>query len=102
MPTYETMTRFDNDLRRLTPEQRRRFRRAVSAFVHDLRDADGRFRAGLRVKQVSGFPGIYELTWSAGTGPAGRATWQYGTSCRPGTPHVIWRRIGTHDILTGP
>lgn len=95
MPTYETLTRFDNDLRR-------RFRRAVTAFVHDLRDTDGHFRAGLRVKQVSGFPGIYELTWSAGTGPAGRATWQYGTSCRPGTPHVIWRRIGSHDILTGP
>lgn len=46
VPTYETMTRFDNDLRRLTPEQRRRFRRAVTAFVHDLR-ADGRFRAVL-------------------------------------------------------
>ena len=49
MPTYETLTRFDNDLRRLTPEQRRRFRRAVTAFVHDLRDADGHFRAGLSV-----------------------------------------------------
>ncbi|MEU6332080.1 hypothetical protein ABZ851_33210 [Streptomyces sp. NPDC047049] len=39
---------------------------------------DGRFRAGLRVKHLSGFPGIYELTWSMGTGPAGRATWEYG------------------------
>ncbi|MER6916705.1 hypothetical protein ABT354_34065 [Streptomyces sp. NPDC000594] len=101
MPTYETMTRFNNDLDRLTPDQRRRFRRAVTAFVHDLR-ADGHFRPGLRVKQVSGFPGIYELTWSAGTGPAGRATWQYGEPVRQGTPHVIWRRIGTHSILTGP
>ncbi|MGW0669751.1 hypothetical protein [Streptomyces sp. NPDC002746] len=98
MPTYETMNRFNHDLRRLTPEQRP----SPPAFVHDLRDADGHFRAGLRVKQVSGFPGIYELTWSAGTGPAGRATWQYGPAYRPGTPHVIWRRIGTHDILTGP
>ncbi|MGW1974246.1 hypothetical protein [Streptomyces sp. NPDC001889] len=101
MPTYETRPRFTTDLDRLTPEQRRRFRRAVTAFVHDLR-ADGRFRAGLRIKQVSGFPGIYELTWSMGTGPAGRATWQYGEPIRQGTPHVIWRRIGTHTILTGP
>ncbi|MFD5623793.1 hypothetical protein [Streptomyces yangpuensis] len=48
MPTYETLTRFNNDLRRLSPEQRRRFRRAVAAFVHDLRDPDGHFHAGLR------------------------------------------------------
>ncbi|MFJ1930438.1 MULTISPECIES: hypothetical protein [unclassified Streptomyces] len=102
MPTYETLTRFDNDLRRLTPEQRRRFRRAVTAFVHDLRDTDGHFRAGLRIKRVQRAPGIYELTWSMGTGPAGRATFEYGTEVRPGTPHVIWRRIGTHQILTGP
>ncbi|MFH7340680.1 hypothetical protein [Streptomyces sp. KHY 26] len=46
MPTYETMTRFNNDLDRLTPEQRRRFRQTVTAFVEDLRT--GRFRAGLR------------------------------------------------------
>ncbi|MFJ4865985.1 hypothetical protein [Streptomyces sp. NPDC088748] len=100
MPTYETMTRFNNDLDRLTPEQRRRFRQTVAAFVEDLRT--GRFRAGLRVKRVQRAPGIYELTWSMGTGPAGRATWEYGPEHRPGTPHVIWRRIGTHDILTGP
>ncbi|MET9055701.1 hypothetical protein ABZW50_31610 [Streptomyces bacillaris] len=101
MPTYETLTHFNNDLRRLAREQRRRFRRAVAAFVHDLRDPDGLFRAGLRIKQVSGFPGIYEPTWSMGTGPEGRATFEYGTAVRPGTPHVIWRRIGTHNILTG-
>ncbi|MGW0538629.1 hypothetical protein [Streptomyces sp. NPDC003032] len=76
MPTYETLPRFAADLDRLTPEQRRRFHRAVTAFVHDLR-ADERFRAGLRVKHLSGFPGIYELTWSMGTGPAGRATWRH-------------------------
>ncbi|MFF8919162.1 hypothetical protein ACF08M_39200 [Streptomyces sp. NPDC015032] len=100
MPTYEALPRFTTDLNRLTPEQRRRFRRAATAFVHDLRT--GRFRAGLRIKRVQRAPGIYELTWSMGTGPAGRATWQYGPDRRPGTPHVIWRRIGTHDILTGP
>ncbi|MFD7748012.1 hypothetical protein ACFV2V_16840 [Streptomyces sp. NPDC059698] len=101
MPTYETLPRFAADLDRLTPEQRRKFRQTVAAFVEDLR-AGGRFRAGLRMKRVRCSPGVYELTWSAGSGPAGRATWQYGAPCRPGTPHVIWRRIGTHDILTGP
>ncbi|MEU0311594.1 MULTISPECIES: hypothetical protein [Streptomyces] len=47
-------------------------------------------------------PGVYELTWSMGTGPAGRATLEYGAEVRSGTPHVIWRRSGTRDILAGP
>ncbi|MEU2179832.1 hypothetical protein [Streptomyces thermolilacinus] len=47
MPTYETTPRFATDLDRLTPEQRHRFRQAVTAFVDDLRTG-GRFRAGLR------------------------------------------------------
>ncbi|MFD9535388.1 hypothetical protein [Streptomyces sp. NPDC060010] len=46
MPTYEALPRFTADLDRLTPEQRRRFRRAVTAFVDDLRT--DRFRASLR------------------------------------------------------
>ncbi|MFE3687800.1 hypothetical protein ACFXPM_31860 [Streptomyces sp. NPDC059095] len=46
MPTYEALPRFTTDLDRLTPEQRRRFRQTVAAFVEDLRA--GRFRAGLR------------------------------------------------------
>ncbi|MFD3648449.1 hypothetical protein ACFWVT_35395 [Streptomyces cyaneofuscatus] len=53
------------------------------------------------VKRVQRSTGIYEITWSMGAGPAGRATWQYGPVRRPNTPHAIWRRIGTRDILTG-
>ncbi|MFJ4526520.1 hypothetical protein ACIP4Y_37390 [Streptomyces sp. NPDC088810] len=101
MPTYETTPRFTADLHRLTPAQRRRFFQTVAAFVEDLRTG-GHFRAGLRVKRVQRASGIYELTWFMGAGPAGRATWQYGPALRPGVQHVIWRRIGTHDILTGP
>jgi len=85
---------------RLTPEQRRRFRKTVTAFVEDLRT--GRFRAGLRIKGVQRAPGVYELTWSMGTGPAGRATWEYGAPIVPGEQHIVWRRIGTHDILSSP
>ncbi|MFF2236309.1 hypothetical protein [Streptomyces anulatus] len=103
MPTFETCPRFTADFQHLTPAQRHRFRRVVlDAFVPDLRT--GRpFRAGLRVKRVQrSSSGVYEITWSMGAGPAGRATWQYGPEIHPGTPHVIWRRIGTHSILTGP
>ncbi|GEC02347.1 hypothetical protein SSP24_00020 [Streptomyces spinoverrucosus] len=52
MPTYETTTRFTADLDRLTPEQRRCFRQAVTTFVADLQAGDG-FRASLR--EVRGF-----------------------------------------------
>ncbi|MFD4577647.1 hypothetical protein ACFWNK_35275 [Streptomyces sp. NPDC058417] len=101
MPTYEALPRFITDHHRLTPEQQRAFRQAVTAFIDDLR-AGRPFRASLRIKGVRRAPGIYELTWSMGTGPAGRATWEYGPEHRPGEQHIIWRRIGTHSILTGP
>lgn len=98
MPTYETTTRFTADLGRLTPEQRRLFRRTVArAFVPDL--GIGRIRASLRIKRVQRAPaGVFELTWAG----SGRATWQYGPEIVPGSPHIVWRRIGTHDILAGP
>ncbi|MEU6926031.1 hypothetical protein ACIPJN_38685 [Streptomyces sp. NPDC086796] len=97
MPTYEATPRFTADHHRLTPDQRRRFHRIVTrAFVPDLRS--GRFRSGLRIKRVRCMPGVYELTWAGN----GRATWSYGEARIQGAQHIVWRRIGTHDILTGP
>ncbi|MFJ1839439.1 MULTISPECIES: hypothetical protein [unclassified Streptomyces] len=97
MPTHEALPRFTTDLHRLTPEQRRTFHRVVTrSFVPDLR-AGGHFRAGLRIKRVRCAPGVYELTWSGG----GRATWSHGTERIQGA-HIIWRRIGGHDIFTSP
>ncbi|MFC5156379.1 hypothetical protein [Streptomyces amakusaensis] len=98
MPTYETLPRFTTDIHRLTPAQRERFRRVVrTAFVPDLRT--GHRRSGLRVKGVQcARQGVYELTWA----PDGRATWEFGIPLRPGQPHIVWRRIGTHAILTSP
>ncbi|MFE4177181.1 hypothetical protein ACFRR7_34960 [Streptomyces sp. NPDC056909] len=101
MPTYEATPRFTADLDRLTPQQRRRFHQIVTrAFVPDLRSLSNgsTFRPGLRIKRVQCARGVYELTWDGN----GRATWQYGKAILPGTQHIIWRRIGTHDILTGP
>ncbi|MEV5982859.1 hypothetical protein [Streptomyces sp. NPDC052114] len=97
MPTYETLPRFTADLRRLSPEQRRRFRQVVSAFVDDLRTG-GPFRVGLRVKGVQRAPGVFEVAWDGN----GRATWSYGSEVVSGEPHIVWRRIGTHSIFTGP
>jgi hypothetical protein len=38
------------------------------------------------------------MTWAAD----GRATFEYGQEMRRGDPHIIWRRIGTHDIFGQP
>ncbi|GGR59020.1 MULTISPECIES: hypothetical protein [Streptomyces] len=97
MPTYEALPRFTTDLNRFTPEQRRAYRQAVNAFVDDL-SAGHTFRPGLRIKGVRRMPGVYELTWSGG----GRATWCYGPEKVHGVQHIVWRRIGGHDILTQP
>ncbi len=97
MPTYERLAWFDRDLATLTPEQRRQFLAAIGKFVTDLRAGEG-FRAGLRVKGVRGAAGVYELTWA----DAGRATFSYGDSVRGDEPHIVWRRVGRHEVLGQP
>jgi len=73
------------------------FRKVVKdAFVPDLMAADRPFRPGLRVKGVKAHPNVFEMTWDND----GRATFSYGAERVRGQPHVIWRRIGTHDIFT--
>ncbi|HEX6819527.1 MAG TPA: hypothetical protein VF120_14210 [Ktedonobacterales bacterium] len=63
----------------------------------DLKSTAG-FRKGLRIKGVQGHAGVFEMTWA----PDGRATFSYGAALRQGETHIIWRRIGTHDILQNP
>jgi hypothetical protein len=65
--------------------------------VEDLRRSTG-FRPGLRVKGVRGASGVFELAWA----PDGRATFSYGGAVVEGGPHIIWRRVGTHDVLREP
>jgi len=50
------------------------------------------------VKTVQGTGGIYEMTWAND----GRATFQFGREVKPGEVHIIWRRVGTHDIFDAP
>ena len=95
MPTYEALASFWRDWRNLTPQQQRAFRQAVQHFIADLRT--GSFRPSLRIKRVQGTSGVWELTWA----PDGRATFEYGAEIRD-EPHVVWRRVGTHDIFQRP
>ena len=93
MPTHDEDARFLREYVRLSREDQRLFNSAVLKLVADLRT--GRFRPGLRVKGVAGRPGVFEMTWA----PDGRALFQYGDPVRAGEPHIIWLRIGSHDIL---
>ena len=94
MPTYERLPRFDRDYDSLSEDERAAFKLAIRKFVEDLERGEG-FRKGLRVKGVRGAEGLYEMTWA----PNGRATFSYGESLRNDEPHIIWRRVGGHDIL---
>jgi len=96
LPTFERLARFRRDFERLTPEQQRVFLGVVRQFVADLRS--GRLRPGLRVKGVRAAPSVFEMTWASD----GRATFSYGNAVRPGHVHIVWRRVGTHDILRKP
>jgi hypothetical protein len=97
VPTFERLPGFLRDFDALTPGQKAAFLRAVVMFVVDLRGGRG-FRKSLRVKKMAGYDDVWELTWA----PDGRATFQYGLSVKEGHPHVVWRRVGTHDIFRHP
>ncbi len=97
MPTFQATPRFERDRKQLTPESRARFQPVIAGpLVPEL--ARGVIRAGLRVKAVQAAPGVFAMTWA----PDGRATYSHRPGQQAGEPHVIWRRIGTHDILRDP
>lgn len=96
MPTWDQTETFRRDLRSLSRVEKATFKRAVARFVADLQT--GKFRKGLRIKKMAGYEDIWEMTWA----DDGRATFEYGTAIAEGEQHIIWRRIGTHDIFKQP
>ena len=99
MPTFETLPRFERDWKTLSAQQKAAFLKIITeAFVPDLAAPERPFRPGFRVKGVTAYPGVFEMTWDND----GRATFSYGEERIAGQAHVIWRRIGTHAIFTPP
>ena len=99
MPTHDETTTFLRDCSRLTPQQLDRFRRRLADFIADLSQMEAGqrtwFRSNLRVKKLSGVPDVYEMSWA----PDGRATFAMGNFVVEGKLHIVWLRIGGHDIL---
>jgi hypothetical protein len=98
MPTNELEPEFFRDYARLTPAQRTQFKHAVRDFVDDMK-ANRTFRPSLRVRGVQSHAGVFEMTWEM---PNGRATFAYGETHLPNEPHIIWRRVGGHEIFKRP
>ncbi len=98
MPTHDEESQFLREFAALAPAQRAQFLDAMRKMVNDLR-ARQPLRPSLRVKRVQGHPGIFEMTWER---TDGRATFEFGPEQRAGETHIIWRRIGGHDILQNP
>ena len=96
MPTYLRLPRFNRDWDRLSPQEQARFRAALAVFLADLAASSG-FRPGLRVKKMAGHD-IWEMTWA----PDGPATFSYRQPVRDDEVHIIWRRVGSHQIFTAP
>lgn len=94
---------FRRDRDRLTAAERQLVRDALPAFVaacdRIAADPAAGWPAGLRVKDVEGAPGIFEITFNF-SGPALRATFEWTRI--DGTRAVRWRRIGGHAIFRQP
>ena len=102
MPTHDEATAFQRDLDRLTDAQAERFEARLADFIADLMAVEASqrswFRPGLRVKKLSGVPDVYEMSWA----PDGRATFAIGNPIVAGKIHIVWLRVGSHDILRRP
>ncbi|HEX6123547.1 MAG TPA: hypothetical protein VFY89_10325 [Ktedonobacterales bacterium] len=98
MPTHDELPEFLREFYALSPARQRIFAKAVAKMVEDMR-ARKPLRSSLRVSVLGGHPNIYEMTWDM---PNGRATFMFGAERIPGEPHIIWRRIGGHEIFSNP
>ena len=98
MPTFEYASAFAKDIEVLDRRDLQRFKLVVTTqFVPDLASGT-QFRGSLRVKGVRRTTGVFEMTWA----PDGRATFEFGNEVVAGETHIIWRRVGTHEIFRAP
>ena len=99
MPTHEETTAFQRDRNKLTDAQAERFKARLTDFIDDLREMEtgqrSWFRPGLRVKKLTDTPDVYEMSWA----PDGRAAFAMGDPIVANKLHIVWLRVGSHDIL---
>ncbi len=100
---FEVTDAFRGDRKRLSESERRLVGEVLPTFVaacdRYAADPNTAWPASLRVKNVEGAPGVFEMTWSF-SGPDGRATFEWVQM--DGQLAVRWRRIGGHSIFKNP
>lgn len=100
---FQLTESFLRDRDRLSPAERAIVRAVLPAFVaacdRVAADPAARWPAALRVKDVEGAPGVFELTFNF-SGPDIRATFEW--TLLDGVRGVRWRRIGGHAIFKDP
>ena len=100
---FEVLDSFRADYARLSDGERDLFKAVLPTFVaacdRYAADSSTSWPASLRVKDVEGAPGVFEMTWSF-AGPDGRATFEW--TAIEGALGLRWRRIGGHRILREP
>ena len=100
---FEITRSFDRDYAGLSKAEQKLFRQALAAFVpacdRFAANPSERWPTSLRVKDVEGAPGIWEMTWSF-SGPDGRATFEWIQI--DGELGLRWRRVGGHRVLKQP
>jgi len=100
---YDRSDDFKADYKRLSEQEKDLFRTAYlrmnAAYAQRGERALPPWPTSLRIRDVEGATGIFEMTWSF-SGPDGRATFEYITI--DGEPAIRWRRIGGHEIFREP
>lgn len=101
---FQITPAFEEDWRRLSRDERATFQRVVRDDFHPACerrrvDPTAAWPKRLRVKDVEGAAGIWEVTWSFG-GPDSRATFEWVQI--DGEPGIRWRRVGGHAVLGSP
>jgi mRNA-degrading endonuclease YafQ of YafQ-DinJ toxin-antitoxin module len=97
VPTYDKTNRFLHDFENLTHEEAGRFLEVLDDFVEAIREGPP-YPGNLRMKKVQGWKGVWEMSFAND----GRATFEFGEQIHAGEAHIVWRRIGGHEIFRNP
>ena len=94
-PTFDRLAQFKQDYRRLTPEQRKRFRAAAKKVIAPLSTTPPGEPTEPLVRELQGHPGFFEMYVDHDT----RAVYTFGRAVRQAQPHIVWCRIGGKETL---